>query len=98
MEILDQGSEWKGQYSQAIPIPEGTTMVLAFCPVFNKAWGVKENEWFLDHCRQKMGGAGTVAFRFNARGFDDAPDVKAMYHRIGRFPLESEPAFCIVDL
>ncbi len=81
-----------------IPIPEGTECVAAFHTVFNKYWDVAEHEWFLQECGRQLVGRRLVICYFNGGGFDDRPEVKALYDRRGDTPLPHEQRFRVVSV
>lgn len=91
-----------------IPIPDGCEAVLGFWTVFTERWTVSDHAWFLDYCRERLSGNKRVFLLFNARNYDDAPDVRCFYAARAAFPLQDaagcdlavrdKRAFCIVDL
>ena len=92
-----------------IPIPEGTEGLCAFWTVFNFGWSVADHAWFIEHCREKLVGEKRLVLLFNARGYDDQPEIQEFYRNRARFPfLESDiaprfhprdkNAFCVLNL
>jgi hypothetical protein len=96
LRIDDAVFEHRVEAEKDIPIPDGAEAVLAFWPVYERHWSLKEHKWFLDHCASKLRGRRLVALRFNKGGYRDAPEIREFYEAKGVFPFGKSKDFCLL--
>lgn len=77
---------------QDIPIPEGSEAVLGFWTVFTETFSLADHKWFVAQCREKLVGPKKLVLLFNARGYDECPEIFEWYKTFGEFPFLAEGA------
>jgi hypothetical protein len=98
LHVQDKVKESRVAYQRDIGLEPGTEAIIAFWTVFNKKWGVREHQWFLDECAEKMVGDKYVVFRFNNIGYTDNEEVYSFYQKNSILPIEDDPNFCVLKL
>lgn len=73
-----------------IPIPEGSEAVIGFWTVFTETFSLDDHKWFVAQCREKLVGPKKLVLLFNARGYDECPEVFKWYQTFAEFPLLNE--------